>query len=104
MLGSKLGVSGPDRRTRPLRGWYRPTVGRGSASDAGLSADGGRAYAQPTMGEQDGPLKRAAEEMRNIYANEIARVVSSGEQPAPELIRSWQRYTDAAGTGHDSSG
>ncbi|MFF2053666.1 hypothetical protein ACFVU2_18835 [Leifsonia sp. NPDC058194] len=55
------------------------------------------------MGEHDGPLKRAAEDMRNIYANEIARVVAAGEQPALELIRSWQRYSAEAGAGHEAS-
>ncbi|GIT82086.1 hypothetical protein LLS1_37550 [Leifsonia sp. LS1] len=48
------------------------------------------------MGESEDPLKHAAEDMRDIYANEIARVVSAGEWPALELVRSWQRYSAKA--------
>lgn len=42
------------------------------------------------------PFRRAAEELRDVYANEIARVVSHGATPAPELVRSWERYATAA--------
>jgi hypothetical protein len=48
------------------------------------------------VGEDDEPLKRAAEDMRDIYANEIARLIASGEIPAVELVGSWERYSSDA--------
>lgn len=48
------------------------------------------------------PFRRAAEELRDVYANEIARVVSKGGSPAPELVQSWERYA-AAATSDDPS-
>jgi hypothetical protein len=48
------------------------------------------------MGETIDPMRQAAEDMRDIYANEIARRVSAGEWPAPELVRSWERYAAEA--------
>jgi hypothetical protein len=49
------------------------------------------------VGDDDEPLKRAAEDMRDIYANEIARLIAAGEIPAVELVRSWERYSLEAG-------
>lgn len=42
------------------------------------------------------PFRRAAQELRDVYANEIARVVAEGELPAPELVHYWERYAAAA--------
>ena len=44
------------------------------------------------MGEHEGPLQRAAKDMHDIYANEIARLIAAGEKPSDELVRSWERY------------
>lgn len=41
------------------------------------------------------PLKRVAEEMRDMYANAIARTVHDGDTPPADLIASWAFY-DAA--------
>ncbi len=41
------------------------------------------------------PLHRAAEEMRNLYANEIARAVHTGQQPSPLQVESWAKYDRA---------
>lgn len=48
------------------------------------------------------PFRRAAEELRDVYANEIARVVAEGELPAPELVHSWERYAAAAASNDPS--
>lgn len=41
------------------------------------------------------PLKRVAEEMRDIYANAIARAVHDGDSPSADVVASWAFY-DAA--------
>lgn len=41
------------------------------------------------------PLHKAAEEMRNLYANEIARAVHTGQQPSPLQVDSWAKYDRA---------
>lgn len=42
------------------------------------------------------PLRKAAEDMRNLYANEIARAVHAGEKPSPQQVESWAKYDRAA--------
>lgn len=37
-------------------------------------------------------LRKAAREMRDVYANEIARAVHAGQQPQPLSLESWARY------------
>jgi hypothetical protein len=41
------------------------------------------------------PFKRVAEEMRDIYANAIARAVHDGDRPPDDVVASWAFY-DAA--------
>ncbi|MFJ3490491.1 hypothetical protein [Leifsonia aquatica] len=41
------------------------------------------------------PFKRVAEEMRDIYANAIARAVHDGDSPPGDIVASWAFY-DAA--------
>ncbi|SEH55736.1 hypothetical protein SAMN04515692_101410 [Leifsonia sp. CL147] len=42
------------------------------------------------------PIRRQAEQMRDLYANEIAAAVADGRQPSALQIASWVRYHDAA--------
>lgn len=42
------------------------------------------------------PLRKAAEDMRNLYANEIARAVYAGEKPSPQQVESRTKYDRAA--------
>jgi hypothetical protein len=42
------------------------------------------------------PIRRQAEQMRDLYANEIAAAVSEGREPSALQIASWIRYRDAA--------
>lgn len=46
------------------------------------------------------PLRKHAEEMRDMYANEIAAAVHGGAVPSPLQVESWARY-DAAARGGD---
>jgi hypothetical protein len=46
------------------------------------------------------PLRKHAEEMRDMYANEIAAAVAAGEAPSPLQVTSWVKY-DAAARGSD---
>jgi len=46
------------------------------------------------------PLRKHAEEMRDMYANEIAAAVAAGEVPSPPQVESWVKY-DAAARGED---
>lgn len=46
------------------------------------------------------PLRRHAIEMRNMYANAIAKAVSEGKAPSKEQVASWAKY-DAAAHGAD---
>lgn len=41
------------------------------------------------------PLK-AAEAMRDSYANEIARAVHAGMRPDPFAVEAWERYDSEA--------
>jgi len=41
-------------------------------------------------------LRKHAEEMRDMYANEIAAAVHGGEPPSPLQVESWARYDTAA--------
>lgn len=41
------------------------------------------------------PLRKAAEEMRDTYANEIARAVYAGREPSPLQLESWAKYDRA---------
>ncbi|TCU82311.1 hypothetical protein EDF52_113115 [Curtobacterium sp. PhB42] len=45
-------------------------------------------------------LRKHAEEMRDMYANEIAAAVHGGVEPAQLQVESWARY-DAAVRGGD---
>ncbi|GAA2048297.1 hypothetical protein GCM10009820_03130 [Leifsonia soli] len=38
------------------------------------------------------PLRRQAEEMRDLYANEIAAAVHEGRTPTAHQLASWARY------------
>lgn len=42
------------------------------------------------------PLRKAASEMRDMYANEIAQVIADGGTPSADLVSSWVHYRDAA--------
>jgi hypothetical protein len=42
------------------------------------------------------PIRRQAEQMRDLYANEIAAAVSEGREPSALQIASWIRYHEAA--------
>lgn len=37
-------------------------------------------------------LRKAAREMRDVYANEIARAIHAGQQPQQFSVESWARY------------
>lgn len=41
------------------------------------------------------PLRKAAEEMRDMYANEIARAVHAGRAPSPLQVEAWAKYEQA---------
>jgi len=49
------------------------------------------------------PLHRAAEEMRDLYANEIARAVHAGEEPSAMQLESWAKYDRALREGDPSA-
>lgn len=51
-------------------------------------------------GSRPVPLRKHAEEMRDMYANEIAAAVHGGATPSPLQVESWARY-DAAARGGD---
>lgn len=42
------------------------------------------------------PFRRQAEQMRDLYANEIAAAVAEGREPSALQLASWIRYRDAA--------
>ncbi len=46
------------------------------------------------------PWRKHAEEMRNVYANEIAAAVHRGETPSDTQLEAWARY-DAVARGDD---
>jgi len=46
------------------------------------------------------PLRKHVEEMRDMYANEIAAAVAAGEVPSPLQVESWVKY-DAGARGSD---
>lgn len=54
----------------------------------------------PTHGELVELLRKHAEEMRDMYANEIAAAIHSGNVPSPLQVEAWARY-DAAARGGD---
>ncbi|WP_157887681.1 hypothetical protein [Frondihabitans sp. PAMC 28766] len=45
------------------------------------------------------PLREAAREMRDVYANEIARAVHAGQEPDPFAVVSWAKYEAEATSG-----
>jgi|GEM_PF-1522106 len=49
------------------------------------------------------PLQRHAEQMRDMYANEIARTLHRGEQPSRGLVESWAKYDAAVQAGDPAS-
>lgn len=49
------------------------------------------------------PLRHHAEQMRDTYANKIARALHRGEQPSPELLTSWAKYDAAVQAGDPAS-
>lgn len=44
------------------------------------------------------PLRKAAEDTRNLHANEIARAVHAGKKPSPQQVKSWAKYDRGAET------
>jgi hypothetical protein len=42
------------------------------------------------------PFRRMAEEMRDLYANEIARAVHDGRTASSDTVASWAKYDLAA--------
>lgn len=42
------------------------------------------------------PLRKHAEEMRDMYAEEIAAALAAGATPSPLQIASWEKYAAAA--------
>lgn len=48
------------------------------------------------------PLRKHAEEMRDMYANEIAEAVAEGRTPEPRQVESWVKYA-VAESGADPS-
>lgn len=41
-------------------------------------------------------LRKHAEQMRDLYANEIAAAVYEGREPSPSQLASWAQYQAAA--------
>ncbi|WP_085368244.1 hypothetical protein [Leifsonia sp. NCR5] len=42
------------------------------------------------------PLRRQAEEMRDLYANAIAEAIFEGREPTAWQLAAWARYREAA--------
>lgn len=49
------------------------------------------------------PLRRQAEQMRDLYANEIAAAVNEGREPSALQVKAWAEY-QAAAQAEDANG
>lgn len=67
------------------------------------TALGGRIVdASDLKGGSMAPLRKHAEEMRDMYGAEIAAARAAGIEPSPLQVESWERY-DAAARSEDSA-
>lgn len=108
--GSTRSAATPGLRPEALVGdGCCPVEGGGTSADTGAAFQGyscerinsvvwkrRRRSVGSARGGHTVPLRKHVEEMRDLYAAEIAAVRAAGEEPSPLLLESWEKYDAAA--------